>query len=66
MNTTQSTPDAISYDSILSNLSEEDYKAEVDFLGLEPLKIKTINAQQIFNYYQMFPKILVFDLRSKK
>ena len=66
MNTTQSTPDVISYDSILSNLSEEDYKAEIDFLGLEPLKIKTINAQQIFNYYQMFPKILVFDLRSKK
>jgi hypothetical protein len=51
---------------MLDNLTEEDFKAEVDFLGYEEIKIKTTNAQEIFNYYQGFPQILVWDMRAKK
>jgi predicted protein tyrosine phosphatase len=54
------------YDEVLDNLNGDEIQAEIDFIGKEPLTIKTTNAQDIYNQYQMFPKILVFDLRSRK
>ena len=54
----------IDYDSLLDSLTSEIYKSEIDFLGSEPMTIKTTNAQEIYNHYQMYPKILVFDLRD--
>lgn len=56
----------IDYEQLLDSISEEDIQSEVDFIGVEPITIKTTNAQEIYNHYQMFPKILVFDLRSGK
>jgi protein-tyrosine phosphatase len=54
----------VDFDQILDNLSEEEIREELDFIGLDPIKIKTTNAQDIYNQYQIFPRILVFDLRS--
>jgi hypothetical protein len=54
----------VDFDQILDTLSEEDIRQELDFIGLDPIKIKTTNAQDIYNQYQIFPRILVFDLRS--
>lgn len=54
------------YEGLLNTIKEEEIKNSIEFLGSEPLTIKTTNAQEIYNYYQMFPKILVFDLRSTK
>jgi hypothetical protein len=54
----------VDFDQILDNLSEEENREELDFIGLDPIKIKTTNAQDIYNQYQIFPRILVFDLRS--
>jgi rhodanese-related sulfurtransferase len=51
---------------MLDELTKEDFKAEIDFLGLEQMNIKTTNAQEIFNYYQSFPLILIWDMRAKK
>lgn len=56
-----SSPD---FDQLLDNLTEEDIRAGIDFVGTDPMKIKTTNAQDIYNQYQIFPRILVFDLRS--
>jgi hypothetical protein len=47
------------FDEMLEALTEEDFKAEIDFIGTDPLTIKTTSAQEIFNCYQMFPKVLV-------
>ena len=58
--------DVVDYNSILDSLTKEDIKADIDFLGTEPININTTNAQQIFNHYQMYSNILVFDLRSRK
>ena len=54
----------VDYDNLLENLTADDLKSESGFLGFEPFTIKTTNAQEIYNYYQMFPKVLVFDLRD--
>ena len=54
------------YDEILWEHTEEDYKAEIDFIGSEPFIIKTTNAQEFFNYYQLFPKVIIMDMRSKE
>jgi hypothetical protein len=54
----------INYDCLLDSLSPESYQSEVEFIGLEPLAIKTTNAQELYNHYQMYPSILVFDLRD--
>lgn len=54
------------YDEILDNIKDEDISAELDFLGTKKMTIRTTNAQEIYNHYQMFPKILVFDLRDSK
>jgi hypothetical protein len=54
------------YDEILDNISDEDISAELEFLGEKKMTIRTTNAQEIYNHYQMFPKILVFDLRDSK
>ena len=48
------------YDTMLEKLTEEDFKRELEFLGSEPLVIKTTNAQEIYNYYQMYsPNVMV-------
>jgi len=47
------------YDEYLLNLTEEDFKQEIDFIGNDPIKIRTTNAQQIYNFYQIFPQVLV-------
>lgn len=54
------------YDDILSEITEEDYKAEIDFIGSEPFRIRTTNAQEFFNNYQLFPKVIIMDMRSKE
>lgn len=52
------------YDGILESLGEEDFKQEIDFIGSEPVRIKTTNAQQIYNFYQIFPQVLICDMRD--
>ena len=47
------------YDEMLENITEEECKKEINFIGQEPFKIKTTNAQQIYNFYQIFPQVLV-------
>jgi rhodanese-related sulfurtransferase len=59
-------PDTHYFDKMLEDLTEEDFKTEVDFIGHEQMSIKTTNAQEIFNYYQHFSKILIIDMRAKK
>lgn len=49
----------LEFDAQLDNLTEEDFKSTIEFIGPDPLKISTINAQDIFNAFQMFPKVLV-------
>lgn len=58
--------DPTDYESILGNLTEEDISSETDFIGPEPLTIRTTNAQEIYNTYQMYSNTLVFDLRSSR
>jgi len=53
------------YEEMIDAITEEDYATEHEFLGKEPFEIKTTNAQGIYNAYQMFPKILVCDMRSQ-
>jgi len=53
------TPDQQEYLKKLENLTDEEYKSETSFIGSEPLRIKTISAQDIYNYIQMFPSYLV-------
>lgn len=54
------------YEALLDTIKEEEIKSSLGYIGTEPLTIKTTNAQEIYNHFQMFPKILVFDLRSTK
>lgn len=54
------------YDIMLDNIEAEDFKKEIEFLGTDPFKVKTTNAQEMFNSFQMFPQVLVLDLRSQK
>ena len=56
----------VDYSQILKNITEEDFKTSIDFIGSNPIELRTTNAMQIYNYYQMFPKIMVIDLRSTK
>ena len=58
-------PVPMSYDEMLFGLTEEDYKAEINFIGSDPLTIKTANAQEFYNYYQLYPKVIMFDMRSR-
>ena len=66
ISTSCSTTFETDYDEILDNIRDEDISAELDFLGSKKMTIRTTNAQEIYNHYQMFPKILVFDLRDSK
>lgn len=59
-------PDDDAYRTKLEQLTTEEIKDELDFLGSEPIKIKTTIAQEIYNSYQMFPKVMVWDMRSSK
>lgn len=55
------------YDKMLNDLTEEDVKNEIDFIGSEPITIKTTNAQEMYNFYQMYwPNVMVFDMRASK
>lgn len=54
------------YEDILSGFTDEEYKAEIDFIGSEPFRIRTTNAQEFFNHYQLFPKVIIMDMRSKE
>lgn len=54
------------YEDIINEFTEEDFKAEIDFIGQEKLTLKTTNAQEMYNIYQSYPHILVWDLRAKK
>jgi len=56
----------LDYDCLLGSISADSFKSEMDFLGSEPLTVKTTNAQDIYNQLQMYPKVLVFDLRDRK
>ena len=54
----------IDYNATLESLTTDVLRSESEFIGSEPLTIKTTNAQEIYNNYQMYPKVLVFDLRD--
>ena len=58
-------PIGMTYDEMLFSFTEEDFKSEISFIGSEPLKIKTANAQEFYNLYQLYPKVIMFDMRSR-
>lgn len=58
--------DSSRFNQMLENINEEEIKSEIGYIGTDPYTFKTTNAQEIYNHYQMFPKILVFDLRSSQ
>lgn len=54
----------VDYDALLDSITPETISSEVEFIGLEPFTVKTTNAMELYNHYQMYPKIIVFDLRD--